>query len=146
MHSISDTGINLIKQFETLKLKAYKAVKTEKYYTIGYGHYGADVEPNMTITEAEALELFKKDLQRFERAVNRLVKVDITQNQYDALVSFSFNVGIKAFAGSTMLKFINVSHFPLAAGQFDLWVKSGGVVLNGLVKRRKIEKELFLKQ
>lgn len=145
MYKTSQNGINLIKQFEGLSLKAYKAHKSEKYYTIGIGHYGADVKPSTTITEEEALNILRKDLERFEKAINSLVKVKLNQNQFDALVSFVFNIGVIAFANSTMLKFINASHFPLAAGQFDRWNKCGDVVLAGLVRRRKAEKELFLK-
>ena len=73
-----------------------------------------------------------------------MVKVPLNQNQFDALVSFEYNVGYGAFKNSTMLKFINVSHFPLASGQFDRWVYAGGKVLQGLVNRRKAEKDLFV--
>ena len=90
---ISDAGINLIKSFEGLRLKAYKPVSTEKYYTIGYGHYGADVKQDMTITQEYADALLRLDLDRFERAVNSYQR-NWTQNQFDALVSFTFNCGV----------------------------------------------------
>lgn len=143
--NFSQNGINLIKSFEGLRLKAYKAVSTEKYYTIGYGHYGADVRANETITEAQAENLLKNDLQKYVDAVNAAVKVSINQNQFDALVSFTYNCGINAFKTSDMLKYINKGDFKSAANEFDKWIHSGGKVIAGLVKRRAKEKELFLK-
>lgn len=143
--NISQNGINLIKSFEGLRLTAYKALNTEKYYTIGYGHYGADVRANETITEAQAENLLKKDLQKFVNAVNASVKVKLNQNQFDALVSFTYNCGINAFNSSDMLKYINKGDFKSAANEFDKWIHSGGKVIAGLVKRRAKEKELFLK-
>ena len=89
----SDAGINLIKSFEGLRLKAYKPVSTEKYYTIGYGHYSADVKQDMTITQEYADALLRLDLDKFEHAVNSYER-NWTQNQFDALVSFAFNCGV----------------------------------------------------
>lgn len=85
-------------------------------------------------------------MKKSEYAINTLVKTKLNQNQFDALVSFVYNVGTRKFAKSTMLKFLNANHFPLAAGQFDRWNKVKGVVCQGLVNRRKSEKELFLKE
>ena len=89
---ISQNGINLIKQFEGCRLTAYKPVPTEKYYTIGYGHYGADVAPGMKITQAQADAFLLSDLQKFENAVNA-TGLKLNQNQFDALVSFTYNCG-----------------------------------------------------
>ncbi len=138
----SDNGINLIKKFEGLKTKAYKC--PGGVWTIGYGHTSG-VKSTDTCTMEQAIEYLKRDLIKFEYDINKLVKVELNQNQFDALVSFVFNEGSEKFKNSTMLKFINNKHFPLAAGQFDRWVYSKGVKLEGLVKRRKAEKELFLK-
>lgn len=140
---ISKKGINLIKGFEACKLTAY--ICPAGKLTIGWGHTGKDVVKGLKITQERADELLLNDIRIAENAINNLVKVELNQNQYDALVSFVFNVGVSAFKKSTMLKFLNVGHFPLAAGQFDRWIYSKGVVLQGLVKRRKIEKDLFMK-
>jgi GH24 family phage-related lysozyme (muramidase) len=136
-------GIKLIQSYESLRLTAYKAVSTEKYWTIGYGHYGSDVRNGQTITKAKANELFKKDLKQFEAAVNDAVNVTLTQNQFDACVSLAYNIGAGAFQSSTLVKKLNQKDYAGAAEQFLRWNKSGGRVLNGLVKRREAEKELF---
>lgn len=138
----SNNGIDLIKKFEGCVLKAYLC--PAKVLTIGYGHTGKDVVKGMVISQEKAIELLRQDLAKFETAINQAVKVQLTQSQFDALVSFTYNVGIAAFKNSTMLKFINQRHFPLAAGQFDRWVKANGTVLKGLVNRRAAEKKLFL--
>lgn len=137
----SQNGINLIKEFEGIKTKAYKC--PAGVWTIGYGHTKG-VKKGDTCTMAQAIEFLKEDLRIFECAINDLVKVELNQNQFDALVSFTFNVGVGAFQDSTMRKFLNEGHFPLAAGQFDRWVYAKSVKLEGLVRRRAAEKELFL--
>ena len=137
----SNKGIELIKSFEGIKTKAYKC--PAGVWTIGYGHTKG-VQKGDTCTMAQAIEFLKEDLRVFEGAINDLVKVELNQNQFDALVSFIYNVGSGAFEDSTMRKFLNAGHFALAAGQFDRWNKAGGVVLEGLVRRRAAEKELFL--
>lgn len=135
----SKTGIDLIKCYEGLRLEAYKAVSTEKFYTIGYGHYGADVKRDDTITKYKAEELLKADLKKFENAVTALNRT-WTQNQFDALVSFAFN------CGAANLKRLVADRDNLQiADAFLLYNKSGGKVLNGLVRRRKAERSLFLK-
>ncbi len=139
----SDNGINLIKKFEGLKTKAYKC--PAGIWTIGYGHT-AGVKSTDTCTIEQATNYLKTDVKTAENAIEKYVKVELNQNQFDALVSFIYNVGSVAFRKSTMLKFINNSHFPLAAGQFDLWIYSKGEKLEGLVTRRKAEKELFLRK
>ncbi|MDR4317902.1 Ortho-chlorophenol reductive dehalogenase [Niallia circulans] len=142
---LSNNGLALIKSFEGVRLTAYKAVSTEKHWTIGYGHYGPDVKQNMKITQAQADAYLKSDVARFEKAVNENVKVPLNQNQFDALVSFTYNCGEGALQRSTLLELLNQGKYEEAADQFDVWIKSGNKVLNGLVKRRAKEKELFLK-
>ena len=144
----SENGIELIKEFEGYRSEAYQC--TSGIWTIGYGHT-KNVQKNDTCNVEEAAEFLKQDVEIAERAINQLVKVELNQNQFDALVSFVFNIGVgskarkKGFAGSTMLAFINAGHFPLAAGQFDRWVYSRSNKSQGLINRRAKEKELFLK-
>lgn len=136
---ISDVGIQLIKRFESLRLTAYKPVSTEKFYTIGYGHNSADVSRETIITKEYAEELLKKDLKKFENAVTALNRT-WTQNQFDALVSFAFN------CGTANLKRLVANRDELQiADAFLLYNKAGGKVLSGLVRRRKAERALFLK-
>lgn len=142
---ISQTGIDLIKSFEGLRLEAYKAVPTEQYMTIGYGHYGVDVKVGSKISKKQAEELLKKDLQRFVEGVDRYVKVKVNQHQFDALVSFSYNCGLGALQNSTLLAKLNTGDYSGAAKEFLKWTKSGGKELKGLVTRRNKEMNLFLK-
>lgn len=138
---ISENGLKLIIDFEGFCPKATKAVKTEKYYTIGYGHYGKDVDEKQTITKEEALVLLKKDMKRFEAKVMKYNNCyNFTQNEFDALVSFAYNVGNidQLTAKGTRTK-------KEIADAMLLYIKSGGNVLNGLRKRRIRERELFLK-
>lgn len=132
-------GLDLIKSFESLKLTAYKAVPTEKYYTIGWGHYGPDVSKNMKITASKADTLLKKDLATAEAAVNKYYsKYKWNQNEFDALVSFAYNVG--NISGLTM----NGTRTRAAIRTKILeYNKSGGKVYVGLTRRRKKELELF---
>lgn len=144
MMKTSENGIKLIKRLEGIKTTAYKPTPKD-VWTIGYGHTDG-VKQGDTITMEKATEYLKQDIQVYENAINTLVKVPLTQNQFDALVSFVFNIGVGAFKKSTMLKFLNANHIPLAAGQFDRWNKQKGKVLEGLTVRRRVEKELFLKE
>ena len=137
----SKNGINLIKNFEGCRLEAYKC--TAGVWTIGYGHT-AGVKQGQKITKFQADALLIIDLEKFEKAVTKLVKKPITQNEFDALVSFSFNVGIGNFEKSTLLRLINMGQFELASKQFERWIYAGGKPLNGLKKRRLAEKTLFL--
>lgn len=137
---ISENGKNLIKSFEGLRLKAYKVLDSEKYYTIGYGHYGSDVKKDMVITEQQANELFDNDIQKYVNAVNCTSLGFIpNQNQFDSLVSFCYNLGV-----GIMQDFIGMSSNQVAE-EMLLYVNSGGVILEGLVKRRKKEVDLFNK-
>lgn len=134
----SQNGINLIKQFEGCRLTAYKPVATEKYYTIGYGHYGADVSPNMKITQAQADAYLVADLKRFEDSVNA-TRLILNQNQFDALVSFTYNCG----AGN-LKKLVANRTLAQIADALLAYNKGGGKVLAGLTRRRQAERALFL--
>jgi len=139
----SPAGVKAIQQHEGLMLEAY--VDAAGVNTIGFGHTGSEyAQPGKKITKAKAVELLKKDLKQAEDAVNRLVKVDITQPMYDSLVSLAFNIGNGAFAKSTLLKKLNQGDYLGAADEFPRWRKAGGKVLTGLVKRRAAERAMFL--
>lgn len=144
----SSEGIDFIKSFESLRLKAYKAVPTEKFYTIGYGHYGPDVKPDATITEAEAEQMLAEDLADTERAVsNATAGWNLKQCQFDALVSLAFNIGVSAFQHSTLLKLIKQRADKMTIrDEFGKWVHSGGRVLKGLQRRRQAEADLYFSQ
>ncbi|POA98395.1 muraminidase [Chromobacterium sinusclupearum] len=137
----STNGINLIKQFEGLKLTAYQ--DSVGVWTIGYGHTGPDVRAGLTISNSQADQLLRLDLQRFEQGVSNLVKAVINQNQFDALISFSYNLGLGNLQSSTLLRLLNQGDYQAAAGQFHLWNKAGGKVLPGLTRRRLAEQALF---
>lgn len=140
---ISEKGINFIKNFEGLRLKAYKCSANK--LTIGYGHTN-NVRADDVITREEAEQLIRIDISSREKNVNRLVKVPLTQSQFDALVSFEFNCG--GLTGSTLLKKLNLKDYKGAAAQFLVWnkitVKGKLQSCQGLTNRRVKEKELFL--
>lgn len=139
-------GISLIKQFEGCMLKAYPDPATGGApWTIGYGHTGNDVRPGMVWTQVQADSALISDLAQCERAVSRLVNVNLTQNQFDALVSFVFNVGSGNLQSSTLLRKLNSGDYRGAAEEFPRWNKAAGKVMVGLTKRRAAERELFLK-
>lgn len=139
----SEAGKIFIKEKEGLRLEAYRC--SAGVLTIGYGHTGGDVDPGMKITPEQAEVYFLKDLEnKAERYVNRYVKVKLTQGQFDALVSFTFNLGAGNLLKSTLLKLLNTGDYAGAAEQFERWTKSGGKITPGLVKRRREEKEMFL--
>lgn len=137
----SNNGINFIKKFEGLQLAAYKAVPSEKYYTIGYGHYGPDVSPTSIITEKQAETLLKNDLIEAEEAVNKYASLyNLNQNQFDALVSFTFNCGV-----GNLNKLVDKGNRSIDVIKIKLlsYNKSGGKELKGLTRRRKEELDLF---
>lgn len=139
---ISQKGIDLVKSFEGLELKAYK--DSVGVLTVGWGSTGSHVTAGMTITKEQAEQLLKKDLECFEKGVSDLVKVKLTQNQFDALVSFSFNLGLGNLKSSTLLKKLNASDYTGASKEFERWNRAGGKVLAGLTRRRIAERDLFL--
>lgn len=141
---ISYIGLDLIKSYETLQLTAYRALKTEKYLTIGYGHYGPDVKEGQTITKEEATKLLQQDVQTAENELNQLIKQNVllTQTQFDALCSLVFNIGVGNFRKSTLRKKL-LNHIQSVDCEFMKWVYSGGHYVQGLYNRRKKEVELF---
>lgn len=137
---ISDKGLGLIKRFEGCELKPYICAGGK--LTIGYGSTGPHVRPGVRITQQEAEELLRKDVARFDADVSKLAPV-ATQGQHDALVSFAFNLGTDALRKSTLMRLHKAGDYTGAAEQFGRWVNAGGKRLNGLVKRRAAEAELY---
>ena len=136
----SSKALELIKQFEGLRLKAYLC--PGGVWTIGYGHT-AGVKSGMVITEAQAEEFLRSDIAVFEKAVNDQ-KLALTQNMFDALVSFTFNVGVGNFKRSTLLRKIKVNPWDNSImDEFLRWVYSKGRVLPGLQRRRLDEMKLY---
>ena len=146
MH-ISPCGIDLICNFEGLRLNAYD--DGVGVWTIGYGTTkypnGIRVKRGDTCTLEQAKSYMQHDLKKFEQTVNSAVNVPINQNQFDALVALAYNIGTNAFKNSTLVKRLNEGNYKAAANQFDVWVNAGGKRVQGLVNRRAIEKALFLK-
>jgi lysozyme len=139
----SQKGIALIKAFEGLELKAYPDPATGGApWTIGVGHTGPEVKPGMIITEAQADDYLRADLARFEAGVRSMCPIS-TQNQFDAMVSLSFNVGLENFKGSTLRRLHNEGQHGLAADQFKRWNRANGAIMRGLTKRRLAEAELY---
>lgn len=142
---ISEKGIRFIKAEEGEKLSGYLDVVG--IATIGVGHTGSvdgvPVSTSMVISEEKSTELLRKDLAIAEKAIARHVSVPLTQNQYDALCSLIFNIGVTAFANSTVKKKLDEKNYSAAAEAFLLW-KRAGKALDILLPRRKREKELFL--
>ncbi len=137
----SQKGIDLITRFEGFRARAYKC--PAGVWTIGYGHTKG-VKAGQSVTLEGAQDLLRQDLKNFEDWVNKLVKVELTQGQFDALVSFCFNLGPGALDSSTLLKLVNQQKFALAADQFKRYNKASGVELSGLTKRRLAERDLFV--
>jgi len=149
--TISQNGVNFIKGFEGLRLKAYDdgvGVITIGYGTTRYPN-GHKVQLGDTCTEKEAEQYLANDLAKFEKAVNEAIKVPVNQNQYDALVSFTYNVGIGGFTKSTALRLLNAGDYTGCAKALLAWNKgtvNGKLIeLKGLTRRRNAEKDLFLK-
>lgn len=139
--NISHAGIALIKKFEGFKPVTYLC--PAGYQTIGYGHRLLPGETFSTITEMQATAILYKDVAIAEKAIANLVKVEITQGQHDALVDFIFNLGVTAFAKSTLLKRLNEGNYQAAADNFQRWVYSRNEMLPGLIRRRAAEWSMF---
>lgn len=139
--TLDENGRNLIKSFEGLSLTVYD--DAAGLPTIGYGHLLVDGENYKRITQDEADILFNRDVARFEVAVNENVKVPITQNMFNGLVSFAYNVGIGAFKDSTLLRVLNGGDYIEAVNQLSRWNKAGGAFVQGLANRREQEQEVF---
>ena len=135
-------GLLLIKSFEGLRLKAYR--DPVGIWTIGYGTTRG-VRPDMSISEAEAEQFLQQDLIRFEQAIDDAVNAPVNDNQFSALVSFTYNVGSGALRSSTLLKLLNArDDLRRTADEFPRWNRAGGRVLEGLTRRRNAERALFL--
>lgn len=148
LNNLSDNGMKLLEQFEGLRLEAYldsAGIATIGFGTIKYPN-GNKVKLGDKITKTQAKEYKLYDLKEFESTVNTSVKVPLTQNQYDTLVSLSYNIGSGAFKNSTLLKKLNASDYKGAAEQFLVWNKVNSKRVQGLVNRREAERKLFLSE
>ena len=147
MNMVSPYGLKLIKQFEGCRLVPYKC--SAGVPTIGYGAtYKPDGCPvsmcDEPITQGQAEAMFERDIETFAAKVDELIKVPVTMQQFDAVVSFAYNVGTGALSRSTLLRKLNLLNYQGAADEFPKWRKAGGKVVQGLVNRRKLEREHFL--
>ena len=144
---VSDKCVNMIKHHEGFVRKPYQ--DPIGLWTVGVGHLIGDgkklpKEWNKEFTDEEVDNILCEDLERFEIGIQRLTKVSLTQSQFDALVSFSFNVGLGNFQSSTLRSKLNRGDYEGASNEFPKWRKAGGKILKGLVKRRADERNLFL--
>ena len=141
----SQAGIDLIHSFEQLRLQAYPdpGSKDGKPWSIGWGSTGMDIGPGTAWTKEQADARFAKDLDKFELGVNQAVTVQLTQGQFDALVSFAYNLGLGSLRTSTLLNMLNDGHYADAGLQLLRWTKNDGVEMAGLVRRRKAELKMF---
>lgn len=137
----SANGLALTEKFEGLRLDAYQ--DSVGIWTIGYGHTGPDVQPSLTITQEQAEILLAADIAWAAACVDKAVTSAINQNQFDALVDFTFNLGCASLVQSSLLRLVNAGDFAGAAQQFLRWNKAGGQVLKGLTVRRQAEMDLF---
>ncbi|MGJ0639424.1 lysozyme [Xenorhabdus bovienii] len=141
---ISENGINKIKSYEGLRLHAYPDPATgAEPWTIGYGHTKG-VKPEQIITEQQAETFLHEDLIPIYAEIQRIVKVPLTQGQFDALCSFIFNLGIGNFIHSTLLKKLNLADYQGAAEEFLKWDRADGRVLADLRVRRASEQKMFM--
>lgn len=152
---MSENGLELLQQWEGFKLQVYK--DSAGLPTIGVGHLitkselssgkividGVPVKYAAGLTNQQALDLLAQDVKPAEQAVNNGVKVPLNQNQFDALVSFTFNVGVGAFQSSTLLKVLNNQQYDEVPAQLLRWTRAGGQVVQGLVNRRQNEINLW---
>lgn len=136
----SENGLKLIESFEGCRLESYQ--DSVGIWTIGYGHIKG-IQQGMTCTQEQAEEWLSQDVQTASAAVNRLVTEPISQNEFDALVSFVFNLGVRSLENSTLLKLLNSGDHTGAADQFKRWDRAGGNEIDGLLRRRNAEADLF---
>ncbi len=143
---VTDEGLRLIMRFEGFRAHAYR--DPVGIWTIGYGHTSMAGPPRvhrgMVVTRAEAAAILRRDVDMFAGGVRRLVRVELTDSQFSALVSFAYNVGLGALARSSVLKAVNARQFDAVPRRLALWVKAGGRRLPGLVKRRAAEAAMFV--
>jgi GH24 family phage-related lysozyme (muramidase) len=144
---VNASGMGLIESFEGCRTEAYQ--DCIGIWTIGYGHTSAagspQVEPGMTISKTEGQALLKTDIENFSKGVTASLRTPLNDNQFSALVSFAYNVGLAAFRRSSVLRAVNAGQFQAVPGLMVLWVKAGGKVVPGLVARRAAEATLFCK-
>jgi lysozyme len=141
---INNKGLQLIKDFEGCRLKVYK--DAVGFNTVGWGHLVLsedNLQYNDIITQEKADELLKQDLEHFEKGISKLLKVQVTENQFAAIVSLAFNIGLQVFAKSSVLRYINTGYPVLAGQRILLFNKAGGKVLAGLTRRREAEKKMY---
>ena len=143
MNTLSSTGENLIKSFEMLVFSAYKDQRGR--WTIAWGHTGPDVIEGLTCTPEQAEEWFREDTANAVRGCNESLTTNVTQNQFDALASFTYNVGVGAEEHSAMIWLLNRRDFTGAAAEFPKWDHVNGLPNAGLLRRRLAEQKLFLK-
>ncbi len=140
----SQTALNLIKKYEGFSAKIYLCPAGKA--TIGYGHVVKKSENFLkTISKKQAEKLLADDALQVCEQISKLLKITLSQNQFDAVVCFVYNVGIGNFTNSTMLKLLNSGDIKAAAGEFERWIYSNGKILSGLKTRRQEEKQLFLR-
>lgn len=139
---LSLNGQGFIKKWESCRLKAY--LDGGGVWTIGWGHTGPEVRKGLVWTQQQADDTFTNDVAPREGYVNSLVKVKLTQNQFDALVSLVYNIGGTAFRNSTLLKLLNSGDYKSIPAQFWRWNMDNGIVIKGLTNRRKGESVVFL--
>lgn len=141
----SKDGLKLTERFEGCRLEAYPDPGTGgDPWTIGYGHTGPDVFPTLVITQEYAEKLLLEDVQKAVDNVNAKLKIEVSQDEFDALVDFAFNCGCRNLDNSTLLKKVNEGDHEAAAEEFLKWDKAAGHVMAGLLKRRQAEAALFL--
>jgi lysozyme len=143
--NMTEEGLDLIKQFEGFRGAAYR--DPVGIWTIGYGHTSTagspEVVAGLAVSETEAGDILARDVDQFARGVRALVRVDLSDGQFSALVSFAYNVGLAALKRSSVLTAVNAKDFAAVPRRLQLWTKAGGHVLPGLVKRRAAEAALF---
>ena len=146
MKHINDKTIELIKRFEGCRLRAYR--DAGGVWTIGYGHTDhagePSVAPGMRISKMRAVDILRSDVEKFAAGVHALLKRELNDNQFGALVSFSYNVGLGAFGRSSVLRMVNAGRFNDVPARLMLWTKAGGRRLRGLARRRRAEGKLFM--
>ncbi len=143
---LNQAGLNLIKKYEGFRAKAYR--DAVGVWTIGYGHTSMaglpTVTPGLKISRQQGENILARDVEKFARQIRPLIFVDLNDNQFSALVSFAYNVGVGGFKRSSALQRVNAGRFDAVPNRLSLWVKAGGKTLKGLVRRRAAEGELFL--
>ena len=138
----SADGLALIKHFEGFRSHPYRC--QANVWTIGYGHTRGVTQQTLPVSKGEAEVLLLEDVARFERSVKRLIQARLTQGQFDALVSFTFNLGGAALQRSRLRMKLNRGDYSGAANELLRWTRAGGVIRKGLVRRRQAERVLFI--